>query len=121
MGEDEQNKVYFEGSNGRKISIIAVTSPVRNSKKNFHKNSEDRATYQASTLCSNTMNKFSRDFFSDGEDEVNQERPPKNRDVLNMLSESDFEQYSRGIVNDYQKVSKELTTSKKSQNRPFSS
>lgn len=122
---DENNRLYIQGSNGRKISIIGLKSPVRNSKC-MHKDSEDRQTFQNSTYCSNTINKSSKksgfklsyDFFSFGDDEVNQERTNKNRDVLNLLSESDFEQIKQAIANDYQKGSKEMV--KASQRRPFS-
>jgi len=45
---DEHNRLYVEGSNGRKISIVGLKSPVRNSKC-MYKDSEDRQTFQAST------------------------------------------------------------------------
>lgn len=124
---DINNRMYVQGSNGRKISIIGIKSPERTSKKCVGKNSEDQAMYQASTVCSNALNKsskksgfkFSRDFFSFSDDEVNHERTNKNKEILNLLSESDFEQIKKAIENDYQKASKDLT--KNSGKQPFSS
>lgn len=127
--EDENGVAYIEGTNGKRISIFGLKSPIINAKKEHYKDSQDRATYQASTICSNTMNKSSKksgfklsyDFFSWGDDEVNQEKVNKNREILNLLSESDFEQIRREIENDYHKGGKELSRSKKSDKRPFSS
>lgn len=129
IDEDESGMTYIEGTNGRKISIFGLKSPIRNSILGRCKESDDKATYQTSTVCSNTINKsskksrlkFSSDFFEFGDDEVNQERNNKNREILNLLSESDFEQIRRGIENDYQKASKELSRSKRSDKQPFSS
>ena len=47
---EDDSRMYVEGSNGRKISIVGIKSPERTSKKGAGKNSEDRAMYQASTV-----------------------------------------------------------------------
>jgi len=61
----------------------------------------------------------SSDFFGFGDDEVNQEKSNKNKEILNLLSESDFEQIKNAIELDLQKGNKEQT--KISQKRAFSS
>ena len=126
--EDESGTTYIEGTNGRKISIFGLKSPVRKSILEKCKKSDDKETYQGSTIWSNAINKsskksgirFSSDFFTFGEDEVNQEKNNKNRDILNMLSESDFEQIRKGIENDYHKASKDLNRSNLSDKLKFS-
>lgn len=124
-GDKNNNRMFIEGSNGRKISIIGIKSPDRACKKAVGMGYDERTMNQASTVCSNTMNKSSKksgfklscDFFSFGDDEVNHERNNKNKEILNLLSESDFEQIKKAIENDYQK-SKEMD--KKPQMVPFS-
>ena len=61
---------------------------------------------------------LSTDFFTFGDDEVQQERNNKNKEILNLLSESDFEQIKKAIENDIQKANKD--SSKVPPNRPFS-
>mmetsp|Transcript_447 Transcript_447/g.480 ORF Transcript_447/g.480 Transcript_447/m.480 type:complete len:127 (-) Transcript_447:67-447(-) len=126
MEENKHFKDYIPGKNDRKISILEVNSPERNPKSKLADNSEDHRPYQASTYYSNTMNKsskksgfkFSSDFDFFGEDEVNHEKSNKNREIIGILSENDFEKFSSTIENDYQKKMKE--SSKLSQKRPFS-
>jgi activator of HSP90 ATPase len=60
IDEDENGVAYIEGTNGKRISIFGLKSPVINAKKEHCNDSQDRATYQGSTICSNTMNKSSK-------------------------------------------------------------
>ena len=60
IDEDDNGTTYIEGTNGRRISIFGVKSPILHPKKEHYQDSQDRATYQASTLWSNTMNKSSK-------------------------------------------------------------
>jgi len=50
FGYDDSNKMYIEGSNGRKISIIGLKSPERNIKNMKQKQSQEQTMYQASTV-----------------------------------------------------------------------
>lgn len=130
MEEKKNFKDYIprknEGKNERKISIMEVNSPERNLKK-LPNESEDHRPYQASTYYSNTMNKsskksgfkFSSDFDFFGDDEVNHEKSNKNREIIGILSENDFEKFSTTIEKEYQKNIKE--SNKFSQKQPFSS
>lgn len=125
---DKNGRLRRNNDKNRKISITGITSPERPFKMQNAKNSEEGQMYQESTVYSNNMNKSSKnksgfnmssDFFSFGDDEVTHERNNKNKEILNLLSESDFEQIKKAIEHDYQKNSKDL--SKVSQKRPFSS
>lgn len=125
---DENGRLRWNNEKDRKVSITGIISPLRPMKKENSKNSEEAQMYQESTVYSNNMNKSSKnksgfnmssDFFSFGDDEVPHERNNKNKEILNLLSESDFEQIKKAIEHDYQKNSKDLF--KVSQKRPFSS
>ena len=90
--DDDDSKLYIEGANGRKISILNVKSPERIDdypKKKLY----EQVINQQSTLCSNTMNKsskksgfqFSDDMFGFGEDDtLTNSRVNHKRDILNM-------------------------------------
>jgi PHD/YefM family antitoxin component YafN of YafNO toxin-antitoxin module len=124
VNESQDNRMYIEGSNGRKISIFELKSPVI--KKEKEEKFKEITQNIVSTAWSNTINKSSKksgfklstDFFSFGDDEVQHERNNKNKEILNLLSESDFEQIKKAIENDIQKANKE--SSKLPSNRPFS-
>jgi hypothetical protein len=92
--EDNDNKVFIEGANGRKLSFLNLKSPERNeeraAKKHLYNN---QAINQQSTLCSNTMNKsskksgfeFSYDPFNLGDDDtLTNSRQNHKKDILNM-------------------------------------
>ena len=118
---------YADRENERKISIVEGNSPERNPKVKLNTTSEDNRPYQASTYYSNTINKsskksgfkFSSDFFSFEEDEVNHEKTNKNKEIFGILSEDDFEKFSSAIEQDYQNKKQKNRIS--SHKKPFAS
>lgn len=120
-------KKYADRENERKISIVEGNSPERNPKGKLNTTSEDNRPYQASTYYSNTINKsskksgfkFSSDFFSFEEDEVNHEKTNKNKEIFGILSEDDFEKFSSAIEQDYQNKKQKNRIS--SHKKPFAS
>ena len=60
VDEDESGMAYIEGTNGRRISIFGLKSPVRKSILDKSKESDDKGTYQGSTVWSKTINKSSK-------------------------------------------------------------
>lgn len=111
----------------RKISILEVNSCEKSPISKVPHGSEDKATYQASTYYSNAMNKsskksrfkFSSDFFHFEDGEVNQSKNPKNREIIGILSDDEFEKISSNIERNYNLNTRD--SNKCSQKRPFTS
>lgn len=118
---------YTGAANDRKISILQVNSCEKSPISKVPHQSDDKATYQASTYYSNAMNKsskksrfkFSSDFFPFEDGEVNQDKNAKKRELIGILSDDEFEKYSSTIEKTYNQNTRD--SNKCSQKRPFSS
>jgi hypothetical protein len=118
FGIDENGRFVGKGSRERTVSTGDV--------KSYAQKSEERPMNQESTVYSKNFEKtpqkswlmMSSDIFSVGDDEVTHKRD-NNKDILNLLSESDFEQIKKAIEHDYKKNS--INLSKGSHKRAFSS
>jgi hypothetical protein len=126
FGIDENGRFVGKGSKESTISNHDVKSYAKLDKNSVAGKSEEWPMNQESTVYSNNFEKTpqknwlmrSSDIFSVGDDEVTHERN-NNKEILNLLSESDFEQIKKAIEHDYKKNS--INLSKGSHRRAFSS